>query len=127
MRVLLRITAAAVLYMVVEALAPLVVFGAFANGMSAFAALGIAGTIRILFLVVLGPFAAIQLLRLRSSGRYAAAVLGLYVVAFEAWQLLVPRPYEVAHDQMLKRLIVGLAVAVVVLLPASRRACEPDA
>jgi hypothetical protein len=74
--------------------------------------------------LVLGPFTAVQLWRLKESGRMAGLVLfaigALYYVAGLLWL----RSAEEASGQIAAAVIAYALPAVILALPAARRACR---
>jgi O-antigen ligase len=74
--------------------------------------------------LIAGPYAAVQLLRLRNSGRFAGAVVFAVTAVYHALSaLLLRQPGEVWLPTVLIALLVG-APAALLLTRAAKRVCE---
>lgn len=76
--------------------------------------------------LLLGPFAAVQLWRLRQSGRLAAIVLTLAAMAYYVIGAVFLRGPGASSGSLITAIGVNLALALVLLSPAARRACSPS-
>ena len=86
----------------------------------AFGALTIAGW---LVTLIAGPMAAIQLFRLRQSGRIAAAVLFGAMLIYYFLGLLAFRQPEAPVAPIVTLCVVSTGLLIVLLSPAAKRAC----
>jgi len=73
---------------------------------------------------LVGPFAAIQLWRLKRSGRIGAAVLFLAAVAYYGLGLALWRSSEASLAMISVRIALNLAGLILVASPAARRVCS---
>jgi hypothetical protein len=73
--------------------------------------------------VTLGPYAAVQLWRLRSTGRTSAVVLMAYGFSYNLLGWLPNRPQAKAHTLLLAA-AWDLLIALLLLLPSARKACS---
>ena len=73
--------------------------------------------------ILIGPFAAIQLWRLKNSGRLAGVILfgfvSLYGILDAAYYAQLPVP-------LLVKICISIIGCVILLLPGARRVCTED-
>jgi hypothetical protein len=97
-----------------------------AGGISALLATGIFGLITLfgwLITFIAGPIAAVQLFRLKPSGRAAAAVLFAAMLAYYLTGLIAFRQPGMAVGPVVAIGLFSLCVLVIVLSPAAKRVC----
>ena len=96
------------------------------GGMSTLVRSGVLGAATILgWLLILtaGPFASIQLWRLRRIGLYASAVLSGFFLAYYFAGLLFLRAHNVPFRPILAAVVFNGVLVVLLASPAARRSC----
>jgi hypothetical protein len=124
MRTVLRLIAVLAGLSVVVTILFLFLFGL--TGIDALLATGAFGVLTIvgwLVTLIAGPMAAIQLFRLRQTGRIAAAVLFGSMLIYYFLGLLAFRQPEAPVAPIVTLCVVSMALAIVLLSPAAKRAC----
>lgn len=86
-------------------------------------ALGVATTVGWLLILIAGPFASIQLWRLRRIGLYAAAMLSAFFLVYYFAGLLFLRAHNVPLSPILGYLVFNGVLVVLLASPAARRSC----
>ena len=96
------------------------------GGMSTLARSGVLGAATILgWLLILtaGPFASVQLWRLRRVGLYASAILSGFFWAYYFAGLLFLRSHNVPFTPILAAVVFNGVLVVLLASPAARRCC----
>jgi hypothetical protein len=124
MRIFLRLVAVLCALSVVWTLLFLVQFS---RGISALLATGTFGVVTLigwLITFIAGPIAAVQLFRLKPSGRIAAIVLFGSMLAYYLTGLVAFRQPGTATGPILVLAALLVALLTMVASPAAKRACE---
>ena len=124
-RILLKIVAIFIGFSTISTLALVWRFWHF-GGIKVLAASGAFGWSTILgwaLTLALGPFATIQLWRLRRAGRLSALVLLGYCVYYDVLGWMLSRPRGIGPTLFLRIAFYGL-LAALLLLPSAREACS---
>jgi hypothetical protein len=127
MRILLKIVAILIAYATISTLALVWRFWHFGaiKTLAASGAFGWSTILGWLLTLALGPFATIQLWRLRRPGRISALVLLGYSVSYYMLGWVFSRPRAKGPTLFLKIAFNGLLVALL-LLPSAREACSEN-
>jgi hypothetical protein len=128
MRILLRLIAALAVLSVIATAVFVFRFGAV--GLRALLATGMFGLITIIGWIItftVGPVAAIQLYRLRPSGRIAAAVLFGTMLVYYIVGLFTFREPEAPATPIVALCVFLSALVALVLSPAAKRVCTVEA
>ena len=76
-----------------------------------------------LMTLLLGPFAAVQLWRLRNSGRVATLLLVTYSILYYSYGLLLSRQLGSQITSLLSMIFVNLLILIILVLPATKKKC----
>ena len=125
MRLLLRIVAVVLALCVLLALLQ-TIDGLLRGGVSTLVpsgALGAATTLGWMLILTAGPFASVQLWRLRRIGLYAAGTLSGFFLAYYFAGLLFLRAHNVPLSPILAYVVFNGVLVVLLASPAARRFC----
>jgi hypothetical protein len=86
-------------------------------------AFGVATMVGWAITFIVGPFATVQLLRVRNSGRMAGIVLFGFMLLYYACGLLLFRSRDAPGEPILYLCGFLVVIVVVLLVPPARRAC----
>lgn len=77
--------------------------------------------------VIVGPFAATQMWRLRESGRRSSILLVAYGAFYyiAAWLTVAAKSGTASHLPWIS-IVLNVALALLLLSPLARRVCQPE-
>jgi CHASE2 domain-containing sensor protein len=96
------------------------------GSISTLARSGVLGTATIfgwLLLLVAGPFASVQLWRLRRTGLYATAILAGFFLAYYFAGILFLRAHNAPFGPIVAAVVFNGVLIVLLASPAARRSC----
>jgi hypothetical protein len=76
-----------------------------------------------LLTLVLGPFAAVQLWRLRNGGRVATMLLVAYAILYYSYGLLFLGKLGAQIQSSLPMILMNFLALIILALPATKKAC----
>lgn len=82
-----------------------------------------ATTLGCLLILIVGPFASVQLWRLRRVGLYAASILSGFLTVYYFAGLLFLRAHDVVFMPILAYVVFNGVLVVLLASPAARRSC----
>jgi len=128
MRIILRIIAVTICFSIAKSIALVARFWRLGVLRHLLVGSGMAGfltAVSWMLTIAVGPFAAIQLWRLRASGHTATLLLATYTLTYYIAFGLIWRHTNSINPALWTAIGANAAVVALLLLPSAKRACQP--